>query len=86
MKQKIYVNGILVGEIEITGDVEKDLKLIRDYLTAKGIQREVTMAQAMYRQALSFCRAANHVYKQDLQKAPRNVPSMVPFVVNSAFS
>ena len=86
MKKTVYVNGIVVGDVEATGDVEKDVELIRNFLKAKGLHREVTMAQAMFRQALSFCTTAAHLYKQDLRNAPRNVPSVVPFVVNSAFS
>jgi hypothetical protein len=86
VKKTIYVNGIVVGDVEVTGDVHRDIELIRGYLKAKGLHREVTTAQAMFRQALSFCTTAAHLYEKDLREPPRNGLSAVPFVVNSAFS
>lgn len=86
MKKTIYVNGIVVGEVEATGDVEADIQIIREFLESKGLHREVTMAQAMFRQALSFCQTAAHLHDRDLVTVPRNGLSVVPFVVNSALS
>ena len=86
MRKTIYLNGIVVGDVDVTGDIQKDIELIREYLKAKGLDRETTMAQAMFRQALSFCTTAAHLYHKDLQESPRNGLSAVPFVVNSAFS
>jgi len=86
MSKTIYVNGVVVGDVETTGDVQEDIQLIREYLKSKGLHREVSMAQAMFRQALSFCRTAVHLYDRDLRNAPWNGLSAAPFVVNSAFS
>jgi hypothetical protein len=36
-------------EVEPTGDVEKDIEVMRDYLKAKGLHSEVTTVQAMFR-------------------------------------
>jgi hypothetical protein len=82
----IYVNGIVVGELELTGNAQTDLGLVQDFLKSKGLHREVTLVQAAFRQAFSFAKTAGHLYNNDLRKAPRYVPSIVPFVVNSAFS
>lgn len=86
MMKTIYVNGVVVGDVETTGDVESDIRIIREFLESKGLHREVTRAQAMFRQALSFCQTAAHLHDRDLVAVPRNGLSVVPFVVNSALS
>lgn len=86
MRKTIYVNGIVVGDVEVTGDVGTDIELIRQFLQSRGIQREVTLVQAMFRQALSFCTTAAHLYERDLRRPPANGLSVAPFVVNSAFA
>jgi len=85
-KKTIFVNGVIVGEVDATGDFQKDLGVVRQFLKDKGLHKEVTKVQAMFRQALSFATTAAHLHKQDLLKAPRNGLSIAPFVVNSAFS
>ncbi len=85
-KKTLYVNGIIVGEVVATGDFQKDLEVFRQFLRDKGLHKEVTKVQAMFRQALSFATTAAHLYERDLLKAPRNGLSVAPFVVNSAFS
>jgi len=82
----LYVNRIAVGNIAATGDHEADLQAVRQFLRGKGLHREVTTVQAMFRQALSFATTAAHLYRTDLLKAPRNGLTVVPFVVNSAFA
>jgi hypothetical protein len=87
MKKTVYVNGLVVGEVEGTGDVQKDIETTREFLKAKGLYRETTVVQSMFCQALSFCTAAAYLYERDLKTTPvRNGASMVPFVVNSALS
>lgn len=85
-KKKLYVNGIIVGEVEATGDVQKDMELARDFLKSKGLHKEVTLTQAMFRQAVSFSTTAAYIHKRDLLTTPANGLSVAPFVVNSAFS
>jgi hypothetical protein len=46
------LNGIIVGEVPATGDLDKDLKAMRQFLKDKGLHKEVTKVQAMVRQAL----------------------------------
>lgn len=82
----IYLNGIIVGEVPATGDHDKDIEVVRQFLKDKGLHKEVTKVQAMFRQALSFATTAEHLHRQDLLKPPRNGLSLVPFVVNSAFA
>lgn len=86
MTKTLYVNGLIVGEVPATGDHDKDIEVMRQFLRDKGLHREVTKVQAMFRQAISFSTTAAHLYRQDLSKAPRNGLSIAPFVVNSAFS
>jgi len=85
-KTTVYVNDMVVGEVEVTGDPQKDIPTIREFLKTKGMHREMTMAQAMFRQALSFCTTAKYLYDRDLRNAPWKGLSAAPFVVNSAFS
>lgn len=82
----LYLNGIVVGEVEATGEREKDMDVALQFLKDKGLYRKTTPAQAMFRQALSFATTAASLYKTDLIKAPRNGFSIAPFIVNSAFS
>jgi hypothetical protein len=82
----IYVDGIIVGEVPATGDYETDLQSMRQFLEDKGLHRETTKVQAMFRQALSFATTAAHLHRTELLKAPRNGLSVTPFVVNSAFA
>jgi hypothetical protein len=82
----IVLNGVAVGELQSTGDLEADASAIREFLKDKGLYKETTLVQAMFRQAVSFATTAAHLHKTDLLKSPRNVFSIVPFIVNSAFS
>ena len=82
----LYLNGIVVGEVEVTGDHEKDREAALQFLKDKGLYKPTTAARAIFRQAVSFATTAAYLHKTDLLKAPRNVFSIAPFVVNSAFS
>jgi hypothetical protein len=82
----LYLNGIVVGEVEVTGDSDRDREAALQFLKDNGLHKETTPAQAMFRQALSFATTAAHLHKTDLLRAPRNGFSVAPFVVNSAFS
>lgn len=82
----LYVDGKPVGEVEATGDTEKDIEIARKFLREHGLEKEVTLVQSMFRQALSFASAAKYVYVNDLKKTPSNPLGIAPFVVNSAFS
>lgn len=82
----IYLNGIIVGEVPATSDRDKDIEVMRQFLTDKRLHKTVTKVQAMFRQALSFSTTAAHLHRQDLLKAPRSGLSLAPFVVNSAFA
>jgi hypothetical protein len=86
LMKTLYVNGVIVGEVPATGDRQKDIEAMRQYLMDKGLHREVTKVQAMFRQALSFATTAAHLHERDLVKTPRNGLSIAPFVVNSAFA
>jgi HEPN domain-containing protein len=87
MRKTIYANGIIVGELDVVaGDPMKAIEQITEFLRAKGIHREVTKEQAMFRQALSFCKTAAELYDRELKQAPRSGLAAVPFVVNAAFS
>jgi hypothetical protein len=86
LTKTLYVNGVIVGEVPATGDPDKDMEAMHRFLKEKGLHKQVTKVQAMFRQAISFSTTAAHLYRQDLSNAPRNGLSIAPFVVNSAFS
>lgn len=82
----VYLNGIAVGQVPAMGDLEKDREVAQQLLKDKGLYKETTLIQAMFRQAVSFCTTSAHLYEKDLKKVPRNGLSVAPFVVNCAFS
>ena len=85
MKKKLYLNGAFVCEYKSTGDNAKDVVLCRDILKKKGLHKEVTELQAIFRQAYSFCKVAARLYA-DLNSSPSHGLFMAPFIVNSTFS
>lgn len=85
-KKDILVNGIVVGAIEATGDMEKDAQAVQDYLKEKGLYREISTDDAMHGQANSFAGVANDLYERDLKDSPYKGSSAAPFVVNAVFS
>lgn len=82
----LYLNGIAVGEVTVTGDRYRDMEIARQFLKDSGLYKETTLEQAMFRQAISFASTSAYLYERDLLKAPRNGLSVAPFIVNSAFS
>jgi hypothetical protein len=62
------------------------LKSLRQFLKNRGLYKEVTLIEAIFRHAVSFASTASYVYERDLKKAPRNGFGIAPFVVNAAFS
>ncbi len=87
VNKTIYVNGIVVGEYVTTGDPEKDIEAAHEIIKSKGLHKETTEIDAMHGQANSFANTAKELYERDLRTVPiKNSMSMVPFVVNAAFS
>jgi HEPN domain-containing protein len=80
------LNGVVVGEMEATGDFEKDAELTIQFLKDKGLYQKPDSLKTIFRQALSFATTAAHLYKKGLSSSPWNVHDVAPFVVNSAFS
>jgi hypothetical protein len=85
-KKEVLMNGIVVGEVEATGDIETDAKTVQDFLREKGLRREISTDDAMHGQANSFAEVANDLYRRHLKKSPYNGSSVAPFVVNAVFS
>ena len=82
----ILLNGIVVGKVISTGDVEKDTEAVRQFLKDRGLHKETTLFQAIFNQANAFANTSAYVYERDLRRQPRNDKSIAPFVVNAAFS
>ena len=83
----IFVNGVAVGEVPVTGELERDLEIAREFLKARNLLPEPDPIRAIEGQAVAFANAANAVYERYLKTIPAaNGLSAVPFVVNSAFS
>jgi len=83
---ELVLNGVVVGEMEVTGDFEKDAALTIQFLKDKGLYQKPDPVKTMFRQALSFATTASHLHKKGLLHSPWNVADVAPFVVNSAFS
>ena len=86
VKKDILFNGVLVGSYEATGDMEKDAQATRDFLSKKGLLKEITENDQMFGLANSFAEVANAIYSNHLKKSPYKGSSTVPFVVNATFS
>ena len=82
----VLLNGIVVGEVVSTGDVEKDTESVRQFLKVKGLHKEVSNFQAIFNQAVAFANTSAYLYERDLRRSPRKGVSVVPFVVNATFS
>jgi HEPN domain-containing protein len=77
-------NGVAVGEIVSTGDMNEDAKLSREILRGAGLHREQTDVEAMFAQARAFGQASKHLHDQLLQR--RVYAGMPTFVVNATFA
>lgn len=83
----VYVNGILVGHVAATGEQQRDIEAIREFMRARGLGSPDNPFRAIQGQAGAFAAAAKAVYERYLRTTPAGNGLMaVPFVVNSAFS
>jgi len=79
-------NGVAVGQYDSTGDLDADAEAVSQFLKDKGLHKKPTPFSAAFNQAVSFATASNYLFEKDLSRSPRNGASVVPFVVNAAFS
>jgi hypothetical protein len=84
--KELLLNGVFVGQVEHTGDLEKDAAVCLQFIKDKGLYQKPDPVKTIFRQALSFATTASHLYKKGLSSSPWNVHDVAPFVVNSAFS
>lgn len=81
-----YLDGVLVGRAESSGDDALDRERMIRLLKEKGLYKETTTIQAIFRQAISFATVSSDLYRRDLAKVPAKMLSVAPFVVNAAFA
>lgn len=79
-------NGIVIAEFEATGDNDRDMEIAKGIIDAQGLTKEVSVEQAMFRHAVSFAATAADLHKKNFLRPPADPKSIIPFVVNSAFS
>jgi hypothetical protein len=84
--KEVVFNGVVVGKIAATGDMERDAKAAQKFLEGKGFQVKASRFQAILNQAVGFMNVSAHLYDQDLRHMPFKGISAAPFVVNAAFS
>ena len=82
----VLLNGIVVGEVVSTGDIERDTEAVRAFLESKGLRKDISLFQGMFNQAVAFANTSALLYERDLRRPPRKGVSCTPFVVNAAFS
>jgi hypothetical protein len=75
-----------IGYVKDVPDQEEAAKLAKKLLQEKGLWRDISKPEMIYRQAQSFANTAAHVYEKDLKSLPRDPQGICPFVVNAAFS
>lgn len=86
MKKNILLNGIIVGEVNTTGNLELDTEVAYEFLSKKGLLKERTPANEIFSTACAFANTSSHIYENGLKKQSRNGTSIVPFVVNATFA
>jgi hypothetical protein len=86
MKKTVVLNGLVVGEVEATGDDDQDIQAVSVFLDERGLRKKVSRYQATYNAALAFANTSAYLYEHDLRHAPRKGVSVAPFVVNAAFA
>jgi hypothetical protein len=82
----VILNGVAVGEVMSTGDMDRDAEAVRQYLKDKGLYKETSLFQAMFNQAVAFANTSAYLYERDLKRSPRKGFSAAPFAVNATFS
>lgn len=85
-KKTLYLNNIAVGEVEVTGDTEKDTAAAVALLKQKGLYREIPQAEQMFRGAWAFASVASDIFEKHYRETPPLGFKAIPFVVNAAFS
>jgi len=86
MKKSILLNGIVVGEVDATGNLKEDAKVARDFLDQRGLLKERVPAGEIFSTAVAFADTSAHLYKNGLKKKPSKGAHIVPFVVNATFA
>lgn len=86
MKKNILLNGIIVGEVDVTGDLEFDAEVAHEFLNKKGLLKERTSSIEIFSTAVAFAKTSSHMYEHGLRQLPRNGASIIPFVVNATFA
>ena len=85
MKTVMYDNKP-IGYVKDIPDQEEAARLAKELLQKKGLWRDISKPEMIYRQAQSFANTAAHIYEKDLKSLPRSHLGICPFVVNAAFS
>ncbi|MBN8567640.1 MAG: hypothetical protein J0M25_13025 [Flavobacteriales bacterium] len=86
LTKSVFYNGVEVGKHISTGDVEKDIEIASRMIKDKGVASEITLVDAILRQARSFGFATQLIFESGLTKSPHNPNCVMPFVVNGVFS
>jgi hypothetical protein len=85
--KQLYADGKFVCDYESTGDDAQDALICTAILKDKGLHRETSIEQAIFRQAAAFATTSAYLYTRDMQvTGPATPLSVVPFVVNATFA
>ncbi|MDO9413779.1 MAG: hypothetical protein Q7T81_14510 [Pseudolabrys sp.] len=84
--KKIYFNGVYLCNYESNGDFDDDRRAVEKILKDRGLHKEVSPEQSIFRQAVSFGTTAAYLWERDLSNVPRSAVSIAPFVVNATFA
>ena len=82
----IILNGEKVGEYVPTGDRTRDAETVRAWLKARSLLPEISRAQAIYNQAVAFCRTSDYLHKVNSARMSTGVQVAAPFVANTALA
>ena len=84
--KKLYCDGVYVCDYESNDDLDDDQMAVIQILKQRGLHKEVTLEQSIFRQAVSFGTTAAYLWERDLNRVPRQGISIAPFVVNATFA
>jgi len=82
----ILMNNKVVGQIDPTGDRDKDLAAAEKLLREKGLWGKPDLCDSMFNQAFSFSSIARKINHDGLNQLTRDPISITPFIVNATFS
>ena len=86
MKKTLYLNGIAIGELESTGDLDEDADAAQKFLKERGLWKATPQDLRIFNQAVAFSSTAGQLYTSLARPPHPDWKNGAPFVVNAALA